>query len=373
MYNPFKFGRVVDGDHFCNRRFEVEELRNHIKSMNSVWLFSPRRYGKTSLLMHTFKNLSGVKTVYFDMYNVMNTEDFKEKYLNTLSRELVNWKSGYKGAMKILSQTLKGLRPVFTVDHMGTPTVSIESHCTKQETGISEILKLPEKLNYKEPVCIAIDEFQEVMRIDPFLINMMRSVFQHQKNVCYVFLGSKESLMEKIFSDVKSPFYQFGVRMNLNKIEYSELSNYINKKFESSGLSIKQQIINEILQLSNCHPHYTQYISSVAWDLTMQQIPQDEDFTNKCISHILAGQSEAFYNIYELLNTNQRLILYVLSKETHVSLMSEKIQRKYSLPALSTVNTAVKALIKKSLVHKKNGSYSFENPLFKLWLQKINS
>jgi hypothetical protein len=373
MKNPFIFGRIVKGEQFCNRVKEMEELGNYIQNQTSVWLYSPRRYGKTSLILKTFAQQQNVKTIYFDLFNIRSSSEFAEKYINVLSHELMNWNSGLKSIMRVLTKALNNISPTFTFDAMGNATIGIDSRQERMQDNLSFILDLPEKIKYHKPVCIAFDEFQEIIRIDPFLVNIMRSVFQNQQNVSYIFSGSKESLMEGIFSDMKSPFYQFGIRMNLSVILQKELNDYILLMFNQTGLTINDDIITGILEISGNHPHYTQFIASVAWDLIFQDNEQDNNFLQKCFNRILEGQSESFYFLYEQLNNNQRKILFALSQEQNLNIYAEEIRQKYKLPPSSTITTAVNALVKKSVILKNNGSFQFENPIFKLWINNISN
>jgi hypothetical protein len=132
--------------------------------------------------------------------------------------------------------------------------------------------------------------------------------------VSYIFLGSKESLMNAIFSEVKSPFFQFGDKMNLDPISSSDLTSYIKLMFNETKLTIQNSTIENILQLSECHPHYTQYAAYVAWDLAFQDIPQNDNFKDMWLSRIIESQSDAFRTIYEQLNANQRKVLYALDQ-----------------------------------------------------------
>ena len=78
--------------------------------------------------------------------------------------------------------------------------------CSKDlNSQIEKILQVPELIanDRKISIYIAFDEFQEIERIEPFIINWMRSVFQQQENISYIFLGSRQSLMESIFANLK--------------------------------------------------------------------------------------------------------------------------------------------------------------------------
>jgi len=50
MPNPFLFGKIVTGEHFCDREKEKHLLVENLKGGQSVVVVSPRRLGKSSLL-----------------------------------------------------------------------------------------------------------------------------------------------------------------------------------------------------------------------------------------------------------------------------------------------------------------------------------
>ncbi len=51
MENPFKYGEVVSGENFCNREKELKEINRAIANGDSFWMYSPRRFGKSSLIL----------------------------------------------------------------------------------------------------------------------------------------------------------------------------------------------------------------------------------------------------------------------------------------------------------------------------------
>ncbi len=173
------------------------------------------------------------------------------------------------------------------------------------------------------------DEFQEISRIDKFLINWMRSSFQNQKNVSYVFLGSKQSLMQDIFTNINSPFYEYALKMDIGTIEKSDLFNFILNKFKQEKLGIQSKTINDILEYSKLHPHFTQYFASVVFDeLKNGENENDEKFKKNWMNKIIETQSVIFKNIYDQLNNNQRNIILAIASETK-ELFSESTQNSY--------------------------------------------
>ena len=49
---PFVFGKIADGEGFTDRAVDTEKLKNNFRGLaNTIIIISPRRWGKTSLVM----------------------------------------------------------------------------------------------------------------------------------------------------------------------------------------------------------------------------------------------------------------------------------------------------------------------------------
>jgi len=53
-------------------------------------------------------------------------------------------------------------------------------------------------------------------------------------------------------------------------------------------------------------------------------------------------------------------------------LFSSKLRKAYSLPASSSLSTAIDSLIKKGIVTKQDKQYRILNPVFKAWLHTLS-
>ncbi|RLD49644.1 MAG: hypothetical protein DRJ05_20675 [Bacteroidetes bacterium] len=373
--NPFKFGKIVTGNNFCNRKQELKEVKQYISDGYSVWLYSPRRYGKSSLIKKAFSELENIKLVYLDLYNISSIDDFCRKYSSMLASELFDWTDDIKVLTKKMTRYFQNLYPKISFDETGSPSFSLEAKQISSMTDIEKILNIPGTISKekKQQICIAFDEFQEIERIDPFMINWMRSAFQTQDNVSYIFLGSKQSLMRNIFSSTNSPFYEFAIKMDIKPISYNDLFGFIKSKFVEQEMHVSDKTIDGILQVSECHPHFTQYFASVVFNCIRDGENQEADnFRELWLNKIINGQSVIFQNIFDQLSNNQRRVFILLAiLDEKDELFSEKTRAKYKLPASSSINTILKALIKKDLIHKADKSYKINNPVFKAWLKQI--
>ena len=106
MKNPFVYGETVAGGNFCNRIQEINELVNDIKNGTNVIIFSPRRYGKTSLINQVLEiaGQKGIISFYIDLYPAINKQKFIEIYAQAIS-------SGLPGKASRIVKKLKEYLP----------------------------------------------------------------------------------------------------------------------------------------------------------------------------------------------------------------------------------------------------------------------
>jgi AAA+ ATPase superfamily predicted ATPase len=369
--NPFQFGVVIDDAAFCNRKNEIDFLKKQIQNGYSTWLYSPRRFGKTSLVEKVFRETKSATCIFIDLYNIKSVDDFSRKYSSILAQALFNWKDDIRKLTRKLADNFSNLSPGVSFDQFGNPGFVLNVNKIEQQADIETILEIPNKISNQrnQRICIAFDEFQEIKRIDPFLLNWMRSSFQRHQHIAYIFSGSKQSMMEDIFASTHSPFYEFAVRMNLSVISYDELFSFIKEKFDEHHLNIHDTTINKILEKSDCQPHYTQFFASVVFDLVTKGYDQDtEDFTDTWINKVMLSQIDIFQDIYDQLTNTQRSVLQALPKLKDAGIYSDEARNRYNLPVSSSLNEALKALQKKALIYKAGNEYKFSNPVFREWL-----
>src|SRR5436190_14826106 len=85
--NPFVYGEVVPAAAFVNRVAELERLVADLADGQKVFLISPRRYGKSSLIRHALAALArrGAITVDITVSSFSSYVGFLEGYARTLA------------------------------------------------------------------------------------------------------------------------------------------------------------------------------------------------------------------------------------------------------------------------------------------------
>jgi AAA+ ATPase superfamily predicted ATPase len=243
--NPFKFGSVVDDPYFTNRVEELKQIGQVFHSANHLILISPRRFGKTSLVMKAVKSLDR-PYLFLDLQLITDIKDFAVQMLRRIYRIY---------PFEHLKQLVKNFRivPSLTINPLNN-AIDIEFQPVSTEMPLLEdVFNLLEKLGDKRqrPIVI-LDEFQDIKRIDARLDRKLRSFIQHHENVNYVFLGSFESMMREIFEKKKSPFYHFGQLLLLDKIPRQEFKNYLVNGF--NGKCENAELLSEkFLGITDCN------------------------------------------------------------------------------------------------------------------------
>jgi len=379
--NPFRFGQAVSGDDFADRKSEVETIMRDLKSGQNVLIHSPRRYGKTSLIKEVFRRLSkeGQPTVYLDLYRVFSKKRFIEIYSGLLFSAA---ETRLEEAGRLLREHLP--RPRITFSPEGSPmpfTVEIDASLPKKEEDqiFQEMLEAPQKLaeKKKKRFHVAFDEFQEITRLDGHEVeSTMRSVFQHQSQVSYAFLGSRRKLLQEIFNDKGRPFYKSCKSIPLEEIPETEFAEFLFSRFKNGDLNVPRGIVSRILQTTQCHPYYTQQLCHEAWNLaypTKTSLPENEwvAILDRAVEGVITANQYAYEEIYSGLTDSQRKLAYALSAQPTQKIYAAEYVRRFGLRSAPNVAKALHALEEKELVEKTSQGYRVSDIFFAQWLTKI--
>ena len=93
MQNPFVYGEVVSAGTFVNRVVELDRLIGDLSSGQKIFLISPRRYGKSSLIRQALNSLArgGMLTVEVTVSSFSSYVAFLEGYARALMAAETKW------------------------------------------------------------------------------------------------------------------------------------------------------------------------------------------------------------------------------------------------------------------------------------------
>src|SRR5712691_9457849 len=109
MDNPFVYGEVVPGEAFVDREIELDRLVSDLGDGQKVFLISPRRYGKSSLIRQTLESLRrrGALAIELTVSSYSSYLAFLEGY----ARAIASVESKWDRARTWLTEAIASTRP----------------------------------------------------------------------------------------------------------------------------------------------------------------------------------------------------------------------------------------------------------------------
>jgi uncharacterized protein len=376
--NPFIYGSVVSGKDFADRENEIKQILSDLEGTQNILLFSPRRFGKTSLILEVLARLNerDFLKVYLDLFPLTSKVEFAEAYATAIARATrKKEKGGLQEAIKIISEHIPGFRVVLKPD--GSP-VEFDVELTRTKRDVNDTLErlfdLPLKIARKEKkkIVVVFDEFQEVTNLDGKTIErLMRSKIQHHSShVVYVFTGSKKHMLDEIFLDNSRALYRLAKSFSLGKIPSKEFAVFIKEKFRISRIAIEDSIIDKVLEISESHPYYTQQLCHELWNLSQDAGKVREEVVQTAVKQVISNQNYAYSTIWDSLRKTQRSVLLVLAAldNGREKIYSKDFLDNHDLPGASSVQRAIAALEEKGVIERQNGTFEISDVFLKKWL-----
>lgn len=373
MRNPFVFGEVVIGNDFCNREKEIKRLCRELTDSQKIFLISARRMGKTSLITTVLEKLKKqkIKTICLDIEGISTYKKFLNVYLNALIKEFTTVDKISEFARRLLPS----IRFDLTVAETGNPTLSLRyrPQDTELENIATKIYQLPAKISSKKKLVIVFDEFQEIIKLNGKQLEAyLRSAIQHQRNVGYIFSGSKRRLLTEMAMSKDRPFYKIGPVMYLEKIPQEEFQKFISEKFHNTGIKISNSTIMKILDVAENTPYYVQMLSHELWDFVISDKKEIQEKDIEIVLEQLIKQyDQNLRSEWSRLASSKRQLLQVIANKGGKNLLSKESLETNELPGPSSVQRTLESLASDDYIDRINGEYLITNILFREWIKKF--
>ena len=373
MRNPFEYGGVVSGEAFCNRERETADLVRAMENAQKLFVFSERRYGKTSLVRAALGKLprKGYLSAYVDLWPTDSEAAFATAVAKAITESL---ETSVNKLLETAKKFFGRLSPSVTVNEEGKPTLAF-GLAREAPVGpvLEEVLETPARIASKggPQVVVVFDEFQQVLEYGTDLVERkLRSVMQHHRQVAYLFLGSRKHLIQKMVLDRNRPLYRAGGHYPLGPIAEVHWQPFIRQRFAGAGKGIGQDHIHELCDLTQGHPFYTQHLCHVLWELCEPKTQVNADMLRSAAKLLLDRESYAYTALWESLTLSQKRFLKGLAAEVpRVKVFASDFLSRYGLGSASNAQRAVQALLAKDIIDRDNGSFLITDRFFRLWIQ----
>jgi len=388
MDNPFVYGEVVPAAAFVDRVAELDRLVGDLASGQKVFLISPRRYGKSSLIRQALAAMSrrGALTVEVTVSSFSSYVAFLEGYARALLAAETKWdraRHWLLDAIRTVRPEIRyeasfppGAPPPRTSAAQGSLSVSFPTVRAERDVArlAQEVFALPARLAdaRRRKVVVALDEFQAIGGFDGGSVeHALRAAVQHQRDVGYVFAGSEPSLMERMLGP-RRPFYKAGPVMRLDKIPADDFAEAIDARFTRSGIRPEAGLAAAIVDLAGNLPYDVQRLAHETWDEvrgTGRRRATLDDL-HLALRRLLAEQETMFEALWQRLTLPQRAVLRAVVLEDGRELLSADARTRHRLGGPSTVQAALTALTREDFISREGDRYVVVDSLLREWVSR---
>ena len=378
MQNPFVYGEVVPASAFVNRVDELHRLVGDLAAGQKVFLISPRRYGKSSLIRHALTAMSkrGAITVDLTVSSFSSYVAFLEGYARALVSTETSWDKARSWLRDMIRSVRTEVRYAPDSSPLGAITVSFPGVRSERDVSrlAQDVFALPAHLAdaRRRKVVVALDEFQAIAGFNGGTIeHALRAAVQHQRAVGYVFAGSEPSLMERMLGPNR-PFYKAGPVMRLDKIPSDEFAEFIDAQFARSGMKAEAGLGAAIVDLAGNLPYDVQRLAHETWDEVRtggRRRATLEDL-HQALRRLLSEQHMMFEATWQRLTLPQRSVLRAVVLDDGRELLSADTRERHRLGGASTVQYALSSLMRDDLISRDGGRYVVVDSLMKEWIAR---
>jgi hypothetical protein len=380
MENPFVYGEVVPAAAFVDRAAELDRLVGDLAAGQKIFLISPRRYGKSSLIRRALAAMArrGALPIEVTVSSFSSYVSFLEGYARALVAAETKWDRARHWLRDVIQSAPPEVRyePDQQQRSAGRLTVSFPTVRTERDVGrlAQEVFALPAALaeTRRRKVVVALDEFQAIGGFNGGSVeHAMRAAVQHQREVGYVFAGSEPSLMERMLGP-RRPFYKAGPVMRLDKIPAEEFAAFIEARFTRSGIRPEPGLGAAIVELAGNLPYDVQRLAHETWD-EVRPTPRRRvtlDDLHQALKRLLAEQETIFEALWQRLTLGQRAALRAAVVEGGRELLSADVRTRHRLGGPSTMQAALAALLRDDVVTREGTRYVVVDSLLREWVAR---
>jgi hypothetical protein len=376
MANPFVYGEVVPVVAFVDRETELVRLTGDLLAGQKIFLISPRRYGKSSLVRQALRaaERGGALTVEVTVSSYSSYVAFLEGY----ARALLGVETRLDKARAWMREMLGSVRPEVRLepDDRGGSQLALSFPAARSERDVSrlaqEVFALPGRIAEarRRRLAVALDEFQAIGSFNGGSVeHALRAAVQHQRQVGYVFSGSEPSLMERMLGRNR-PFYKAGPVMRLQKIPADRFAAFIEARFRATRLRPAAGLGAAVVELAGNLPYDVQRLAHEVWDDVQGEKTVGLDDLHQTLKRLLGEHDAIFEATWQRLTLAQRAALRATVLEEGRELLSGDVRARYRLGGPSTVQASLTALVREDIVAREGTQYVVVDSLFREWVAR---
>lgn len=367
--NPFHYGTPAEGEHFAGREPELAALLSRVRSGVNVVLISPRRYGKTSLLLRAERELEheGAAVAHA---NVLRSRD-----VGALAARLATLAYRAPGgrwhrARQAVPEFLRRLRarPVVSFDGEH-PQFAFDAGLRTPDADevLADVYGVLAELAGRRPAALVLDEFQAIVQLGAHLPGLLKALADAHPQVSLMLAGSHQHLMQELLSTSGAALYGMAEPLTLGPLPPDVMTAHLCARAAAGGKPMNEAVADTIIQLAGPAPNDIQRLAYEAYDNASRTI--NDRAVHAGLAAATAHDALTYAERYELLSPGQRRVLTALAESPTEQPAGATFLARTGLANPSSVKKALRALEDAELVAQRGRIVVVADPFFLAWLR----
>lgn len=353
------------GEAFCNREQERTVLQQNIKKGNHTLIKSPRKYGKTSLVMRVIQEIN-LPFGEADLFVTNTAKRAEQQILKAIKSIIRQVCSPLEQGLKIIRNYLSHVSPRWTIGTQGIDVALIPDESSDSATNIMEaLMALENLLSQKQATAIIfIDEIQEIGKLTESkeLEGAIRHVAQKMKNLVFIFSGSNRHLLTNMFEDDSRPLYKLCDKIVLTRISEEHYKKHLNKFAQKQWKNLlSEEIFYEVGKLTEWHSYYVNLLCSRLW--CFDSLPT-KDRILKIWEDLVQIDRVDVIKALNALSIGQQKILIEIALGYRSKLTGKEFLQKVNMSSSSVIE-GIAVLEQQDYIEKRGNEYRLIDPLIK--------
>ena len=369
--NPFHYGTPATGDNFAGRSAELSTLLARMRGEVNVVVVSPRRYGKTSLILRATEIMAAGRP----RAAIVQTNVFVCKDLATLAGRLLSgvyripggaWHRARSGVPEFLSRVR--VTPTVTFDEQGGPVFAFGPSllAADADTLISDVYAILATEATRRPAVLVLDEFQAITRHGEHLPFLLKGLADQYPSVCLVVAGSRRHLMARLVTDEGAPLYGMAQRLALGPIAEDEMVPYLIDRAKAGGKAMDEATARLVLAIAGPVPNDIQHLAFESYECAGRRIGGAEVMAG--LRQAVAHESDLFADRMAAMSVGQARVAVALAAGHEGPIYTAAFARSVELAGPASVRKALLTLSADDTITQRDGRWVLSDPFFAAWL-----
>lgn len=370
--NPFVVAGNVPSEFFCPRKKEVAQLKSQLLNGTNVVLIAESGMGKTALIANTLEKKELRNKFQVVTVELLCTTSFAEFVFTFTKSVFDSLLSQGEGALLDYIAFLKSLRPQLTLNpKTKKPGFSINlGDIVNSEATLNEAFSYLGK--QKKRVLVVLDGFERIASYEEAKgVALLWGRIQRSKNITFIFSGlNREALQTLRFSSEHSCCQDEDV-IELGEIPEDDYVKFVEGVFRKSNRGVETEVVRAIYRELSGNTFCLQRVFHNAFSRTESCSHCTRRSIEDSLEEEVLINDSVYRGTLSLLSRRTKEVLYAIAKEEKAShVTSGDFVKRHALFSQSSVQAAVKVLLQRGIITRKEKAYSISDKFFSLWIRR---